>query len=111
MADRTELDCLDIGQIVDVNAELREMTRATNPVGEMTAAIREAQAAYQPLPIPDVAKSLRDDSVAARIPESVASLAATIPASVRAAMNPGGALQGALRDIERINRHVPRRNW
>jgi hypothetical protein len=97
------------------------MTRAADPVGEMTRQLREAQAVCQPLPVPDVMKSLREDGIAARIPESVASIprnpAAYLPesaldkarsgsrrGSIEAAQYPGGALEAALRDMHRLKR-------
>lgn len=111
----------DLREMTAAVNQLGEMSRAANPVGEMTRAIREAQAPYRALEVPDVMKSLREDGIAARIPESVASvprnLAASVPESVlektltrnqrsaiEAAANPGGAFGHALADIDRLRR-------
>lgn len=119
---KEQVHVLSIGYRADAtDADLREMSRAADPVGEMTRQLREAQAVYQPLPIPDVMKSLREDSIAARIPDSVASsiprIMDTMPESVlektltrnqrsaiEAAANPGGAFGAALRDMDRLRR-------
>jgi hypothetical protein len=83
MANRLRQDCLDIGQKIDVTAELRELAEAADPVGTMTRQLREAQAVYQPLPRPEVMRSLASEveSIASALPESVAS----IPRNVAAA--------------------------
>ena len=110
---------LSIGYRADAtDADLREMTRTSDPVGEMTRALREAQAVYQPLPIPDVMKSLQEESIASQIPESVASIPrsiATLPESVlghrRTVQERLDAVSAAQRDIERITGYLPRRGW
>lgn len=111
----------DLREMTEAVNALGEMTRAANPVGEMTRQLREAQAVYRPLPVPDVVKSLREDGIAARIPDTVASsiprIVATIPESVlektltrnqrsaiEAAANPGGAFGHAMADIDRLRR-------
>jgi hypothetical protein len=83
MANRLRQDCLDIGQVIDVTSELRELAEAADPVGTMTRQLREAQAVYQPLPRPEVMRSLASEveSIASAIPESVASIPRNVAAS------------------------------
>jgi len=118
---RADVPGEDLREMTEAVNAIGEMTRAANPIGEMTRQLREAQAPYRALDVPDVVKSLREDGIASRLPETVASiprnLAASIPESVlektltrnqrsaiEAAANPGGAVEAAYRDIDRLRR-------
>lgn len=85
-----------------VTEQLREMTRAADPVGEMTRQLQEAQAVARPMGILDCMKAL---------PETVASSPRKLldmRSAVEDVMNPGGAYGAALRDFGRLNRLLGR---
>jgi hypothetical protein len=109
---RQEVHTLVIGYRADTTPteDLRALSRAANPIGEMTRQLDEAQALARPLEggIADVFRPSPEYGATARLPESVASsrglLGFVRSAALEEAVNPGGAWGSTLHQVGRLNR-------